>query len=126
MDPLSWISRCGKSLSNCVLLVHRSCSIYISHSTRKPTLWMLRVRSTRISLSMLRRLTRTDTLSHPLDFLFHESFLYTSIPLRRNMPAQISMRGLHRLILVDTLRRIHNVGSIVERLIYVCLIFHLV
>ena len=33
----------------------------MSHPTRKPTLWTLRKLSTRISLSMPRRLSRTDT-----------------------------------------------------------------
>ena len=34
----------------------------------------------------------------PVDFLFQESLLYTSIPLRRNVSARISLRGQRRLI----------------------------
>ena len=56
--------------------------------------------------------------SPTLDFLFRESLLYTSIPLRRNMPVRISLRGLHRMILVDTLRRGHTVGFLAGRLIF--------
>ena len=55
--------------------------------------------------------------SPPVDFLFQESLLYTSVPLRRNVSARISLRGVRRLIWVDTLRRAHNVGFLVERLI---------
>ena len=57
-------------------------------------------------------------LSPPVDFLFQEALLYTSIPLRRNVSALISLRGLRRLILVDTLRRGINVGFLAGRLIY--------
>ena len=57
--------------------------------------------------------------SPPVDFLFQESLLYTSIPLRRNVSARISLRRLRRLIWVDTLRRVYNVGFLVERLIYI-------
>ena len=71
-----------------------------------------------------------------VEFLFQESLLYTYILLRRNMSARLSLRGLHRLIWVDTLRvsvrirlrgmlrktrvdtlrRVHKVGFLVERL----------
>ena len=51
--------------------------------------------------------------SPPVTFLFQESILYTSIPLKRNVSARITLRGLGRLIWVD------NVGFIVERLICV-------
>ena len=54
--------------------------------------------------------------SPPEDFLFQESLLYTSTPLRRNVLSRISMRGPQRLIWVDTLRRDHTVGFLVERL----------
>ena len=57
--------------------------------------------------------------SPPVAFLFQESLLYTSILLRRNVLARISLRGLRKLICVDTLRRVHNVGFIVEQLIYI-------
>ena len=33
------------------------------------------------------------------------------------MSVQISLSGMFRLILVDTLRRVHNVGFLVERLL---------
>ena len=50
----------------------------MSRSTRKPTLWNLRKVSTRISLSMPRRLTRTDTFRLLWIFCFRN---YYSIPL---------------------------------------------
>ena len=43
-----------------------------------------------------------------VDFLFHESLLYTSIPLVLNVSARISLRGMRRLILVDPLRIVHH------------------
>ena len=52
-------------------------------------------------------------VSAPVDFLFQDSLLYTSIPLRRNVSARISLRGMRRLIWVDTLRRGHTVGFLV-------------
>ena len=51
--------------------------------------------------------------SPPVDFLFQESLLYTSIPLRWNVSARTSLRGVRMLISVDTLRRVHNVGFLV-------------
>ena len=86
----------------------------MSRSTRKQTLWTLRKVSTRSSLSMPRRLTLTE-----VDFLFQESWLSTSIPMRRSVSAQISLRGLRRLIWVDTLR-VHNAGYLVQRSYDVC------
>ena len=38
--------------------------------------------------------------SPPVDLLFHVSLLYTSIPLRRNVSARVSLHGLRRLIWV--------------------------
>ena len=55
--------------------------------------------------------------SPPVDFLFHDSLLYPSIHLRRNVSTWNSLHGLRRLIWVDTLRKVHNVGFLVERLI---------
>ena len=46
--------------------------------------------------------------SSPGGFMFQESLLYTSIPLRRNVSARISLRRLRKLIRVDTLRRGHT------------------
>ena len=54
--------------------------------------------------------------SPPVDFLFQELLIYTSIPLRQNVSNWISLRGLRRLILIDTLRRGHNVGFLAGRL----------
>ena len=34
------------------------------------------------------------------------------------MSVRVSLRGIFRLIRVDTLSRVHNVGFLVERLIY--------
>ena len=82
-------------------LYYYSCIIDIW--ARKPTLLTLRKVLTLISLSMPRSLTRIDTFR--VDFLFQESLLYTSIPLRLNVSALISLRGLRRLIWVDTLRK---------------------
>ena len=64
----------------------------MSRSTRKPTVW------TWISLGMTRRLTRTDMFRPKRMFCFY----YTSIPLRRNVSARISMCGLRGLIRIDT------------------------
>ena len=50
--------------------------------------------------------------------MFQESLLYTSIPLRQNVSARISLRGLRRLILVDILHRVPFAGFLVERLIF--------
>ena len=36
--------------------------------------------------------------SPPVYFLFQETLLYTSIPLRRNVSARISLRELRKLI----------------------------
>ena len=62
-------------------------------------------------------------VSPPVEFLFQESLLCTSIPLGRNVLTRISLHGLYRLIWIDTLRRIHNVGFLVRRLI--CVRFYL-
>ena len=56
--------------------------------------------------------------------MFQESLLYSYIPLRRYLSARISLRGLRRLIWVDTLRIVHNVVFFMERFIYLCRIFH--
>ena len=92
----------------------------MSRPARKPTVWPLRKVPTRISLSVPRRLTRTDTFSPPVHFLFQETFVYTSISQRRNVSARISLRGMRKLIWVDTLRRYHNVGFLAGRLISMC------
>ena len=48
--------------------------------------------------------------SPPVDFLFQETLLHTSTPLRWNVSARIGLRGLCSLIWIDTLRRGHNDG----------------
>ena len=53
--------------------------------------------------------------SPPVDFLFQESLRNTSILLRRNVSARISLRELCRLIWIDTLRRGQNVGFLAGR-----------
>ena len=55
--------------------------------------------------------------SPPLDFRLQESILHTSILLKRNVSTRNSLCGLHRLIWVDTLYRVDNVGFLMERLI---------
>ena len=84
-------------------------------STRKPSLWTLRKVSNRNSLSMPALATSDIYSSPPVDLLFHESLLYTSIPLWWNVSGRISLRGLRRLIRIDTLCRVYNVGFLVER-----------
>ena len=60
--------------------------------------------------------------SPPVDFLFQESLLYTSILLRRNVSARISLlRGLRRPIQGDTLPRIRNAWLFQESLLYTCI-----
>ena len=66
-----------------------------------------------ISLSMPLRVTRTYTFR----FLW---IFYTSIPLRRNVSARISSRGLRSLIWVNTLRRVHTVGFLDLRPMCTC------
>ena len=46
-----------------------------------------------------------EHISPPIEFPFQESLLCAYIPLRRNVSARISLRGVRRLIGVDTLRR---------------------
>ena len=47
--------------------------------------------------------------SPPVDFLFQESLLYTSITLSRNVSARISLPGFRRLIWGQYITQIHNV-----------------
>ena len=54
--------------------------LYMSHPARKPTLWTQRNVSTRISLSMPRRLTRIDTFRLLWIFCFRNHYSITSIP----------------------------------------------
>ena len=56
--------------------------------------------------------------SSTVEFLFQESLLYTSILQRRNVSARISMRGLRRLIWIDTLHRGHTVGFLEGQLCF--------
>ena len=70
---------------------------------------------------MPRMLTQTDNLRLQLIFCFRNHYSIPLSPLKRNVSARISLRGLHRLIWLDALRRDHNVGFLVERLI--CLVF---
>ena len=70
------------------------------------------------SLSLPRRLTRTETFT---SWGFSVSGIITPYlyPLERwNVLAQISLLGLRRLIWVYTLRRSHNVGFLAGRLIF--------
>ena len=81
----------------------------ISRPAKKQTFWPLRKESTRISLSMPRRLTRADNFRLLWIFCFRNNYSIPLSPLRRNVSARISLRGLRRLIWVDTLCRGHNV-----------------
>ena len=49
-------------------------------------------------------------------FPFQEALLLTFIPLRWNLSARISLRGLRSLICFDILRGVHNVGFLTELL----------
>ena len=63
--------------------------------------------------NIIKHVAKANTDRHflpPVDFLFQESLLYTSIPLERNVSARIS------LIWVDTFHRVHNVSFLVEQL----------
>ena len=87
----------------------------MSRTTRNATFWTLR----KVGTDPPKRAVHANPDRHclpPVDFLFQESLLYTSIPLRRNVSAPISLRGLLRLIWVDTLRRVHNIGFLAERI----------
>ena len=86
---------------------------HMSRITGKPILWSM-------DADQPKHATKANPgrLFSPLvDFLFRESLLYTSFPMRRNVSARISLRGNAHLIWVDTLRKVHNVGFLVERLI---------
>ena len=65
----------------------------MSRSTRKPTLWTLRKVSNQISLSMPRRLTRTDTFRLLWFFCFRNNYSYTYIPLRRKVYLIMKVTG---------------------------------
>ena len=79
----------------------------LSRLVRIPTLWTLRKVSTRITLSIPRRLTRTETVHLLWIFCFRNHYSVPLSPLRRNVSAQISLCGLWRLI-----RAIHNAEAI--------------
>ena len=83
---------------------------------RKPTLWTLRKVSIQISISMSRRLIRTDTLAFCGFSVSGIITLYLH-PLRRKVSARIRLCALRRLIWVDSKRRVHHVCFLVERLI---------
>ena len=91
-------------------------TVHLSHSARKPTLRTLRKVSTRINLSVSRRLIRADIFRLLWIFCFRNHYSIPISPLRRNVSARISLRGLRRLIWVDTLRIVHKVGFLVERI----------
>ena len=67
---------------------------------------------------MPRRLTRTDTFRLLLIFCIRNHYSIPLSSLRRNVSARISLRGLRRLMWVDTLRRGNTVGFLVEWLIW--------
>ena len=69
-------------------------------SHEKITLWTLRKVSTRSSISMLRRLTRTDMFRLLWIFCFNNHY---SIPLRRNVSVRISLRSPRRLIWIESI-----------------------
>ena len=58
--------------------------------------------------------------SPPVDFLFRNHYSIPLILLRWNVSARISLRGQRKLICSDTLRRVNNVGFLLERLIFIC------
>ena len=102
---------------------------YMSGSARKPTLWTLRKVSTRISISTPHKLTRTDMFRLLWIFRLRNHYSIYLYPPETECVGIISLPGMRRLIWVDTLRRVHNVDFLMERLIW-CLIllstnFHL-
>ena len=86
----------------------------MNRPSRKPTVRPPRNVSIRISLSMPRRLTRTDLFRLQWIFCIRNHYSSTSIPLRRNVSARISLRGQRRLIWVDTLRRSSRAAHIIS------------
>ena len=67
--------------------------IYMSRPTRKQTLLTLC-----IDLDQHKHAAQANPDRHfssPVDFLFQESLLYTSIPLSRNVSVCISLRRFH-------------------------------
>ena len=85
----------------------RSTANDMSCSTRKPKLWTLRKVSTRISLSMPRRLTRTDTFRLLLSFCFMKHYsipLYVGFLVERLILSQVKESELN-LRTVNTLVR---------------------
>ena len=81
---------------------------YTSRTVRRPTVWTVHKESTRNQPNHTAQAYPDIHFSLPADFLFRESLLYTSILLRRNVSARISLRGPCILIWVDTLRRVHT------------------
>ena len=89
------------------------CNWEMSRPARKPTVCTRRKVSSRISLSMPRRLIRRDT--PPVDFLFQESLLYTSIPAETECVGPYQSTRTAQPVLVDTLHRGQNVGFLAGR-----------
>ena len=92
-----------------LLLRPRSVRLHnpLSRFTRKPILWIKYQPKHNVH-------TRPDRhFSPPVDFLLQESILLTFIPPE----TECIDRRLCRLLWVDTLRIVHNVGFLMERLI---------
>ena len=89
----------------------------MSRPARKPTLWTLRKVSYPDPPAQSAHAYPNSQVSPTVYFLFQESLLYTSIPLRRDVSARISQRGLRWLIWVDILRSDHNAGFLACRLV---------
>ena len=80
---------------------------YMSRPARKPTLWTLRHVSTQTSLRPSKKAIGIE-----------EGFLKEKTHRKRKVSVQVSLRVILRLIRVDTLRRVHNVGLQTGHLIY--------
>ena len=66
----------------------------MSHPARKQTLWTLRKSIEPDQPKHAAQANPDRHFSSPVDFMYQEPLLYTSIPLRRNLSTRISLRGL--------------------------------
>ena len=91
----------------------------MSRPTRKPTVWTLRIKHRADQPKHAAQANPGRHFSHSVGFLFQESLLETSFPLRRKMSARISLCGMRSMIWVDTLCRVHNVVFLSRNASYV-------
>ena len=90
----------------------------VTRSTRKPTLWTLRNVSTRISLGSPRKLIRADSFRLRRIEIYSNDSCKQKIQRRRKLTDRLTLRGMLKLIRLNTLRRVHNVDFHLERLFF--------